>query len=202
MKLFDIIESERQFYETQTIPLMSGDDFSQYELIKAINYTRRSRYLSGEARDAIIGEFPYDNISKYRIRLEARSTDFDIKHIEIEPVDASDEARVSSMIATKAVQKKLRDIKFGRFLNQYADKRPEYGTVLVKKTMEGVHIVPWENVITDQTDILSSPIIEEHYYSPAQLKKQPWDNIDEAIQTAAEKRKDKDIGNNGFVYEW
>jgi hypothetical protein len=196
MQLFDFTETERNFYETETIPLVSGDNYSQYQLIKAINYTRRNKYMDDGATDNIIGDFPYDNISKYRIRLEARSTDFDIKHIEIEPVDASDEARVSAMIATKALQKKLRDIKFGKFLNTYADKRPEYGAVLVKKTTEGVHYVPWENVITDMTDILSSPIIEEHYYSPSQLKKQSWDNIDLAIQTANEKKRDKDIGKN------
>lgn len=195
MQIYDFVESERQFYETRHIPLMSGDDYSQYQLIKAINYARRSRYLDDNAKDDIIGDFPYDNISKYRVRLEARSTDFDIKHIEIEPVDSSDEARVSAMVATKALQKELREIKFGRFLNKYADTRPEYGAVLVKYVNDESHIVPWENVITDMTEIITSPIIEKHYYTPSQLKKTGWDNIDLAIQTANEKKKDKDMGN-------
>lgn len=197
MMIYNFVESERNFYETDTIPLQAGDDYSQYQLIKAINYTRRNKYLDENAHDDIIGDYPYDNISKYRIRLEARSTDFDIKHIELEPVDASDEARVSAMLATKALQKRLRDNNFGRFLNVYADKRPEYGTFLAKKTEEGVHYVPWENVVTDMTDILSSPIIEKHYYSPSQLKKEKWDNIDEAIETANQKKKDKDIKKSG-----
>lgn len=194
MQIYDFVESERTFYETRHIPLMSGDDYSQYQLIKAINYARRSRYLDDNAKDDIIGDFPYDNISKYRIRLEARSTDFDIKHIEIEPVDSSDEARVSSMVSTKAIQKELREMQFGRFLNKYADTRPEYGAVLVKNVNDKLEIVPWENVITDMTDILTSPIIEKHYYTPAQLKKTGWDNLDLAIETANQKKKDKDIG--------
>lgn len=196
MILFDFVETERAFYEQQTIPLIAGDDYSQYQLIKAINYTRRNKYMDENASDDIIGDFPYDNISKYRVRLEARSTDFDIKHIELEPVDASDEARVSAMLATKALQKRLRDNNFGRFLNTYADKRPEYGTFLCKKTEEGVHYVPWENVVTDMTDILSSPIIEKHYLSPSQLKKTNWDNVDDAIETANQKKKDKDLSEN------
>jgi len=193
MQLYEFVQSERSFYESQTIPLVSGDEFSQYQLIRAINFTRRNKYMDDAATDDIIGDFPYDNISKYRIRLEARSTDFDIKHIEIEPVDSSQEARVSAMIASKALQKELRDMDFGRFLNVYADTRPEYGAFLCKYVDDKFHKVPFENVITDMTDILSSPIIEKHYYTPSQLKKQGWDNVDVAIETALQKKKDKDI---------
>lgn len=198
MQIFQYVEEVKQFYETRTIPLQSGDDFSQYQLIKAINYARRSRYIDDNAHDDIIGEYPYDNISEYRIRLEARSTDRDIKHIEVEPVDSSDEARVSSMVSTKALQKKMRDMKFGKILNEYSVVRPRYGAVLWKRVEreEGkeVYIVPWENVVTDMTDILSSPIIEKHYYTPAQLKKQKtWKDVDLAITTARERKKRKDI---------
>lgn len=193
MKIFDFVETERSFYESRHIPLVSGDDYSQYQLIRAINYARRSKYLDDNAHDDIIGDFPYDNISKYRIRLEARSTDFDIKHIELEPVDSSDEARVSALVASKALQKELREIEFGRFLNEYADTRPEYGAFLCKYVDDRFYKVPFENVITDMTDILSSPLIEKHYKSPAQLKKTNWDNVDEAIITANQKKKDKDV---------
>lgn len=198
MQLYEYVSELKTFYETRTIPLSDGDDYSQYELIKAINYARRGRYLDENAYDDIIGQYPYDNISEYRILLEARSTDRDIKHMEVEPVDSSHEARVSSMIATKALQKKLRDMKFGKTLNEYSVVRPRYGAVLFKRveTMEGtdVHIVPWENVITDMTDILSSPIVEKHYYTPATLKKQKgWKDVDLAIATARERKKNKDM---------
>ena len=194
MQVYDFVEEERSFYQSQTIPLTSGDEFSMYQLVRAINFTRRNKYMDDSATDDIIGDFPYDNISKYRIRLEARSTDFDIKHIELEPVDSSDEARVSAMVASKALQKELRDIDFGRFLNVYADTRPEYGGFLCKYVDDRFYKVPFENVIVDMTDILSSPIIEKHYYTPAQIKKQKgWDNVDEAIQTANQKKKDKDV---------
>ncbi len=200
MQIYEYVEGQRVFYENRTIPLQSGDEHSQYQLIKAINYARRSRYLDENAYDDIIGDYPYDNISEYRIRLEARSTDRDIKHMEIEPVDSSDEARVSAMIATKATQKKLRDMNFGKTLNLYAVMRPRFGAVLFKRTEtedgKEVNIVPWENVITDMTDILSSPIVEKHFYTPNQLKKQvTWEGVDLAIETAAQQKKDKDIGN-------
>ena len=193
MNIYSFVESEKNFYETQDIPLQDGDDYSQYQLIRSINFTRRNRYQDDRATDDIIGDFPYDNISKYRIRLEARSTDFDFKHIEVEPVDTTDEARISALVATKALHKKMREIKFSKVLNRFADVRPEYGTTLFKKTPEGIHIVPWENVITDMTDILSSPIIERHYYTPSQLKKMGWDNVDQVIASANQKVKEKDL---------
>jgi len=194
LDIFSYVEAEKRFYESQTIPLIEGDEYSQYQLIRSINFARRSKYLSDIARDDIIGDFPYDNISKYRIRLEARSTDFEIKHIEVLPVDSSDEARVSAMIASKALHKKLRDVKFGQFLNRYADTRPEYGGVLVKKTKAGVHVVPWENVITDMSDIMGGVIIERHYMRPAELKKQKnWRNVDEAIEFSTSDTISKDL---------
>lgn len=196
MNIYSFVESEKNFYETQDIPLQDGDDYSQYQLIRSINFTRRNRYQDDRATDDIIGDFPYDNISKYRIRLEARSTDFDFKHIEVEPVDTTDEARISALVATKALHKKMREIKFSKVLNRFADVRPEYGTTLFKKTPEGIHIVPWENVITDMTDILSSPIIERHYYTPSQLKKMGWDNVDQVIASANQKVKEKDLNDN------
>lgn len=199
MQIYEFVESAKQFYETRTVPLQSGDDYSQYQLVRSINYARRSRYLDQNAYDDIIGEYPYDNISEYRIRLESRSTDRDIKHMEVEPVDSSDEARVSAMVSTKALQKKMRDMKFGKKLNEYSVMRPRYGAVLWKRieTEEGkeVYIVPWENVVTDMTDILSSPIIEKHYFTPGQLKKQStWNDVDLAITTARERKKQKGSG--------
>ena len=195
MQIYNFVEGERQFYENRHIPLIAGDDYSQYQLIRAINFTRRNKYIDDNATDDIIGDFPYDNISKYRIRLEARSTDFDLKHIENTPKDSSRRARISSMVASKCLQEELKEIKFDRFLNKYADTRPEYGSVLIKRVGEEVHVVPWENVITDMADILNNPIIEKHYYSPAQLRDTGWDDelVTQAIITANQKKKDKDV---------
>lgn len=187
------IEALRSFYDTRTIEVPGDESYSQSDLINEINCARLSRYVSDSASDDVIGDFPYDNISKYRIRLEARATDFDTSHITIDPLNGSRKARVSAMIATKALQKYMREKRFGNTLNKICDTLPEYGGVLVKKTSEGVHVVPWENVITDMSDILGGVIIERHYYLPSQLKKMGWKNVDEVIATAAIKNKKTDM---------
>lgn len=187
------IESLRQFYDTKTIEVPGNDSYSQSQLINEINCARLSRYVSGNASDDIIGAFPYDNISKYRIRLEARATDFDTSHITIDPLNGSREARVAAMVSTKALQKHMREIKFGNTLNKITDVLPEYGGVLVKKTKDGVHVVPWENVVTDMSNIMSGVIIERHYLLPSELKKMGWQNVDEVISTASAKKRKVDM---------
>lgn len=193
MNVLTHIEALRQFYDSRTIEIPGDDSYSQSDLINEINHARLSRYVSDVAKDDIIGDFPYDNISKYRVRLEARATDFDTSHITIDPLNGSREARIAAMISTKALQKHMREIKFGNTLNKICDTLPEYGGVLVKKTKDGVHVVPWENVITDMSDILGGVIIERHYYLPSQLKKMGWKNIDEVIASATAAKKKVDM---------
>lgn len=198
MELLDFLEEKRAFYDNQTIEVPGDEEYSQSQLIHSINCARLSRYVDADmAADDIIGDFPYDNISKYRIRLEARAIDPDTKMIEVEPENGSREARISSMIATKALKKKMREIKLANTFNKITDTWSEYGGVLVKWVPDdGVFVQPWENVITDMSDILGGVIITRHYYTPSQLKKQGWDNVDEVIRTAAVDRKEEDMDKN------
>ncbi len=193
MNVLNYIESRRNFYETQTIEVPGNEEYSQADLIIAINKTRLSKYLEDGATDDVIGDFPYDNISKFRVRLEARATDFDTSHIQIEPLNGSREARVSAMIATKALARKMRTDRFGNTLNKICDTLPEYGGVLVKKTANGVHVVPWENVITDFSNIMGGVIIERHYLLPSELKKKNWKNVDEVIRSSAQAVKESSL---------
>lgn len=193
MNVLDFIAEQKSFYENQTIEIPGNAAYSQSSLINSINHARQSKYLSGDAKDDIIGDYPYDNVSKYRIRLEARATDFDPKHAEIEPLNGSREARVAAMVATQALRKHMREIDFGAFLDDYADTRPEYGGFLAKKTKEGIQRTPWENVITDMSNILGGVIIERHYMLPSELKKTNWKNVDETIRTASAKKKEQDM---------
>lgn len=194
--IFDWVRAQKSTYESDTIPLMDGIDYSQYETIKQNDYYWSSKYMEN-AHDEIIGDYPFDNISKYRILLEARATDFDIKHIEIEPKDSDRVTRVKAMVATKAIQNRLHKIKFGVFLNDLCITRPKHGGVLVKKTEDGVYVSKWENLVTDQSDIMAGLRIERHYLTPSEMlkKKGSWVNVVDAIKTADEWR-DKSLGND------
>ena len=189
MNIFKYIRSQRSFYETETIPLQEGDEFSQYETLSKIDFYWRNKYVN-TAWDNVIGDYPFDNVSKYRVLLEARATDFDSKHIEIEPKKPNRKDRVSTMIATKAVHKWMRKKKFAKTLNDICITRPKYGGVLVKKNDDGVHVVPWQNVITDMTEIMSGVIIERFYLTPSELAGKGWDSelVTDAIRGAEESK--------------
>jgi len=197
MNIFEYIRKQRAFYDNETIPLQEGDEFSQYETLKKIDYYWRNKYLT-EAWDNVIGDYPFDNISKYRVLLEARATDFDTKHVEVEPNKPDRESRVATMVSTKAVHKWMRKHNFAKTLNEICITRPKYGGVLVKKTDDGVHVVPWQNVVTDMTDIMQGVIIERFYLTPAELHKQGWDAdlVTEAI-IGAEELKEKTMTQDG-----
>jgi len=191
MKALDYIQQQRVTYETREIELPGGGEFSQSEQIARNNANWRSKYYQDGAHDDIIGDYPYDNIVKPIVLLEARATDFDVKHIEVEPARQDRESRVSAMLRTKALHKYAREHNLPKLLDDISFTRAKQGGVFVKKTEDGPEVVPWENVITDQTQI-EGVIIERHYYSPSELKKMKgWDNIDEAI-TTAENSKEAD----------
>lgn len=195
--IFNYIREQRNTYETESVPLFNGYQFSQYDTINKIDHYWVDSYFEGDAFDDVIGDFPFDNVSKYRVLLEARATDFDQKHIEVPPINGSRKARISSMIATKALHKHMDDIKFGVFLNELAYVRAKYGGAIGAKIEEEVTIEPWTQMVTDQKDVMASPRIKRLYMSPSELYKMTgvWSNVKEAMKTADD-RTNADIGND------
>ncbi len=196
MSIFSYIRTQQSEYSSRTIPLFEGYDYSQYDTLNLINHYWVDSYLEN-ASDDVIGDFPFDNISKFRVLLEARATDFDVKHFEVEPIDGSREARVSAMVATKALQKHMRDIKFGVYINDFCITRPKYGGVLSKNAGGNITVMKWENLVTDQSDIMAGIRIERFYLTPSEIlsKKDGWKNTKDAIRTAVSIRE-KDVDEN------
>lgn len=195
--IFEYIRSQRNTYETESVELFNGYQFSQYDTINKIDHYWVDSYYEGDAYDDVIGDFPFDNRSKYRVLLEARSTDFDQKHIEVPAKNGSRKARVASMIATKALHKHMDDINFGKYLNEMTYVRSKYGGVISTKLEEEVTVEPWAQMVTDQKDIMAAPRIKRMWLSPSELHKMQnvWANVKEAMKTADD-RTSVDIGND------
>jgi hypothetical protein len=194
--IFNYIRTQRDDYETREIPLFEGKDFSQYTTINKIDMYWSNTYLE-DAYDEVIGAYPFDNVSKFRILLEARATDFDLKHIEIEPETPDKESRVSTMIATKALYAYHQKINFAKTLNEICMTRPKYGGVHVTQGKDEVIVTKWQNIINDQSDLMAGVRIIRHYYTPAEISAREggWKNTKEAIRTAVAFRE-KDIGDD------
>ena len=192
--IYSYIREQRNTYETKTIPVPGLGDWNQYDHIEKINSYWSDTYEEDDAFDDVIGAFPFDNIHKAPTLLEARSTDFDTKHIEVPPVNSSRKARISSMIATKALANHMEDIKFGQFMNRTSFVRAKFGGVHACKEGEEVVVDKWEQLITDQADIMSAPTIKRMYMSPSELiAMKAWKNTKEAIR-GAETYRGQNIG--------
>lgn len=193
--IFNYIRQERSTYESRTIPVPGIGQWSQKDHINKIDAYWSDHYESEDAYDDVIGAYPFENIHKAPTLLEARSTDFDQKHIENEPKNGSRKARIASMIVTKSLFDHMEEIRFGQFMNTVSFVRAKYGGVLASKEGEEIVVDKWQQIITDQADIMSGPRIKRHFMSPSEISKMKgaWKNVEDAIK-AAEEFRGQDIG--------
>ena len=197
LDIFSYIRTTRSTYESETIEVVAGYRYSQRKTIEKITKYSASQY-DGDNKDAILGELPFDSVSIEPVEKEIEATDFDNADIEVRPKTNTDAAKYKAMIATKALRDYADETGFATTLNDICTTRARYGGVLVKDTDDGTKVVPWANVITDQSDIMAGTIIERHYYTPAELKKMKgWKNVDEAITSATQRRAANLSGTRG-----
>jgi hypothetical protein len=192
MNIFSFVRQQRDDYKQKEVNIVDGLAYNQYQVIRRAELYYNSQFETGN-KDSLGREKPFYNIVKSRVNLATRATDLDVKDVQVES-DVSDDY-VRSFLFAKENRNWMRDSGFAKLLNKMGKTRAKFGGVLVKKTEHNgeleIHVVPWKDVITDQTDIMKGVIIERHFYTPSELKamESVWDNVDKAIRTADE---DKD----------
>jgi len=194
MNIFQQVLEFQRDYETKDIKITDGYNFNQHKQLNTIELYYNSRFETGMTDSQGI-EKAFYNINKSRVQVETRATDLDTKDIQIavEDIDKS----VQAMLFSKENKLWMKRSKFGTFLNTLGHTGSKYGGAVVKKIdQDGIltlHVVPWRDLVTDQTDIMSGIIMERHFYTPAQLQEagKNWDNIDEAIKTATDSKSDR-----------
>lgn len=181
------IDEAVSHYFDDSIELVEGLDFSQYQTVKKVEYYSSSKYLNGQ-KDHQGRIKPFYNINNFRVAIAVRATDLDIKNINIEADTPEDSLR--ALFLNQELYNWMKKTNFSKTLNDLGQARPRYGGVLAKKVEKDgdVHIeaVQWKNIITDQTDILGGITIERHYMSPAEIQQMDdkWENVDKAIELA------------------
>lgn len=193
--IFEFVKKQRDDYRTETISITEGYDFSQYETLRTIELYHNSKFLSGN-KDSLDREKPFYNVCKFRVNVAVRATDLDTKDVQIESTRVTKTSYAESFLLNLKNRNWMKDARFGVFLNKLTQVRAKYGGVLVKKIESDnsleLHVMDWNNVITDQVDIRKGVKIERRSYNPSELKTdapKEWKNLDEAIELAKKSRE-------------
>jgi len=184
------------------IQRLDGLYFSQKDKIRTIEFYSDSKYLNGQ-KDELGREKPFKQISNAIIDTENAAKDIDTKDITVTSDDPNH--YVESMLMSKDIYQWMKSVNFGKTLNKMIDTDSRYGSLLVKKVIvknkDGkedidIQIPEWKNLITDQVDIINSPIIEVHYMTASQMMKMDsWDKskVKEAVQKLGKEKSTKRI---------
>lgn len=184
-------------YEKEEPEIVDGLTFNTFNILKEVEYMANNRYLLGE-KDENDNYKPFYNITTRLLNNQKSAEDIDRKDMVITTDNPNYFGR--AFLLNKFNQSWMRRAKLARVLNDFTETRGKYGGVLLKKT-EGdgelyIDVVDWHNVIVDQIDIKSGAIIENKYYTPAELIKEAqhrgWDmeEVKRAIELYTEEDQD------------
>jgi len=203
MNIQAFIRKQRDDYQSKSIKIVDGLEFSQYNTLKLIELYANNTFETGNT-DELGFEKGFLSVSADKVKRETTKTDLDRKDMNVESVDDSSvDGTVRSMLLRRKVSNWMNETKFGVLLNKFTRTRAKYGGVIVKKVVKNgkveLRVPAWKDMITDQTDILGGCIIERHYYSPSELKAMDgvWENVDEAIALSKQNKDDnRTVGND------
>jgi len=178
--IHSLVHNARRDYRDDTIDVVDGFEFSQSETLNLIDLMVNSKFESGE-KDDLDRDKPFLNIVKSRLNVSVRATDLDTKDIQIKAGRRKDYWK--SFLLGLKLKEWMKKAEFAKTTNRLNELRGRYGSSLAKRIMvDGkmeIEAVSWHNLIVDPTDMWSAPIIQRHYYSPAQLRnmvKRGWDS--------------------------
>ena len=150
--------------------------FSLRETIEKIDAYLNSKHISGET-DSMGRTKPFFNIVTAARNIWFRATDIDRKNIRTRATKRSH--YFFAFIADILIKRFMRRAKWGKFLNDWGLTLASYGSAVVKfveKDQLYSEVIPWQRLIVDPVNFDNNPVIEKHWFTPAQLRKQKdWD---------------------------
>lgn len=187
--VFDYILSEEKNYRSTPITVAEGWDWNMYDHVNLTVLYKNSTYKTGKDDNK-----PFKNITRPILNLQYRAEGFDVKDIVLYVDDA--ENYYKSFLVRKFHHKWALENEMDTFIDDLVESYIDFGGVLVKNVNKThPEVVPLPRIdFCDQTDILSGPICEKHFYSPDQLhdmETQGWDAqaINDVIRLADSYKK-------------
>lgn len=189
--IFDTIRNEVDDFIYNSIEVVDGYSFNQYDTIKRIHKYLNSQFDGSnlfEGKEKI-----FFNIVKFRKEAVARFFDIDTKDIKLRPTNPKSE--FSTLFLEKELQFWVKKNKFDILLNKMADQFTGYGSAVIRKTKKGAKLMDLRRLFLDPTveTISDSRFITiKHNLTASQLRdkvKDGWDG--DAIERII-RRKEED----------
>jgi hypothetical protein len=162
----------------------------QKDILELIDYYWMNRYRDGDT-DSTGFKKAFFNVITPPSEVASKMIDLDTKDIRIKAVEG--QSYYPAWLFGKDLKVWMKDKKnnygktFGQFLNEIVYKYPKYGHLIAKKAKDTVHLVNLQNLSNKEDGgfILESDlIVEEHQYTPYQIRRQGWDKkkVEKAIE--------------------
>ncbi len=181
-------KAESNLLNSQPIKIGKYATHDHVEKISRIDAYLNSQHTSGPT-DSLGREKPFFNIALIAAYTWYKLTNIDRKNIRFTP--AKSKQRLKALIATIRFRKWMNDKKFGDFLNKWGWTLAKYGSAVTKFVEKEGKLIPtvvsWDRMICDPVDFEGNPKIEKLFFTPAQLREQPYDQ--EMIEDAIEAHK-------------
>lgn len=189
----DIIRKQEQDYINSETTISEYVKFSPKENVDKVEAYLNSQHISGST-DSLGREKPFFNIVTAAANIWYRATDIDRANIRIKATKSSN--HTTALLADVKSKEWMRKSGFGVWLNDWGRTLSRYGSAVskfVEKDGELVAtVVPWNRLIVDAIEFYGNPVIEKHYYTPAQLRKNPLfdrDEVEALIEGALQSRE-------------
>ena len=168
----DIVRKQEQDYINSDTQISEHVSFSPKDNIDKIEAYLNSKHISGD-KDSLGRDKPFFNIVTAASNVWYRATDIDRKDIRIKSTKSS--SHTTAMLANAKSKEWMRKSGFGTFLNDWGLTLARYGSAVSKFVEQDgklvATVVPWNRLIVDAIDFYGNPVIEKHYWTPAQLRK-------------------------------
>jgi len=181
---FNRIKKEVEDFQKKSVRVTPHYEYNQKETIEDIIRLYNSRFETGEYDNQGFKKY-FFNIVRNPCYVSSKAIDFDTKDIIVDSADGQNS--IWSWLMDKDLKQWMKENDFGKTLNDIFYNLPIYGSVVLKKAKDKLHIVDLRNLIVEQTaDSLATAayVMEQHRYTPYELRQQPWDKnkIEETIK--------------------
>jgi hypothetical protein len=198
--IFSQIRQEINNFIYNSIEVVPGWSFNQFETIKKINLYRASQFLDKTPISGLKKIFM--NVVNFRAMVATKFLDVDMKDFRLIEKDYNSQFKVK--IFENELKQWFKQKNFSKILNELAEELPVFGSVVVKKVKNNIQIVDLRKLFLDPSveKIQDSNFITQiHYLTEIELRKKAdvWDNIDILLVRKEFKQEKEAYENQGEI---